>query len=56
MIREGTEGMICDEQGVFRRGRGCINQIFAVRQVCKAFLDLEKKMMIELIGRGYGLC
>ncbi len=45
--------MICDEEGDFRRGRGCIDQIFAVRQVCEkylakgkdefwAFMDLEK--------------
>ncbi len=32
--REDTEGMICDEQGEFRRGRGCVDQIFAVKQVC----------------------
>ena len=52
-VREGTEGSICDEQGGFRRGRGCVDQIFAVRQVCEkylakgkdvfwAFMDLEK--------------
>ncbi len=23
-VREGTEGMICDEQGGFRKGRGCM--------------------------------
>ncbi len=33
-VREGTEGGICDEQGGFRRGRGCLDQIFAVRQAC----------------------
>ncbi len=32
-IREGTGGMICYEQGRFKRGRGCIDQIFVVRQV-----------------------
>ncbi len=52
-VREGTEGMIRDEQAGFRRGRGCVDQIFAVRQVCEkylakgkevfwAFMDLEK--------------
>ncbi len=52
-VREGTEGVIRDEQGGFRRGRGCVDQIFAVRQVCEkylakgkevfwAFMDLEK--------------
>ncbi len=33
-VREGTEGVIYDEQGSFRRGRGCMDQTFAVRQVC----------------------
>ncbi len=23
-VREGTEGVMCDEQGGFRRGRGCL--------------------------------
>jgi len=52
-IREGTDGVICDEQCGFRRGRGCMDQVFALRQVCKkylakrkdvfrAFMDLEK--------------
>ena len=51
--REGTEGEIREEQGGFMRGRGCIDQIFAIRQVCEkhlgkgeevlfAFMDLEK--------------
>ena len=45
--------MIAEVQGGFRRGRGCTDQIFIVRQICEkylgkgkdvyfAFLDLEK--------------
>ena len=45
--------MIAEVQGDFRRGRGCTDQIFIVRQICEnylgkgkdvyfAFLDLEK--------------
>ena len=52
-IRDKTENVIAEVQGGFRRGRGCTDQIFIVRQVCKkyigkdkdvyfAFLDLEK--------------
>ncbi len=37
-VREGTEGVICDKQGDFRRGKGCVDQIFAVRQVCENYL------------------
>ncbi len=52
-VRVGTEGVICDGRDGFRRGRGCVDQIFAVRQMCEiylgkgkdvfwAFMDLEK--------------
>ena len=52
-IRDKTENVIVEVQGGFRRGRGCKDQIFIVRQICKkylgkgkdvyfAFLDLEK--------------
>ena len=45
--------LVMDEQGGFRAGRGCIDQVFAVRQVFEkviekdkvvyaAFVDLEK--------------
>ena len=52
-VSAGTECAIGQEQCVFRQGRGCKNQVFAVRQVCAkylangkdviwAFMDLEK--------------
>ena len=52
-IRDKTEGAISEVQSGFRRGRGCADQIFIVRQLCEkylrkgkdvyfAFLDLEK--------------
>ena len=52
-VRAGTECTIGEEQCEFREGRGCMNQVFAVRQVCEkylangkdvfwAFMDLEK--------------
>lgn len=52
-IRKGTGGSIDDVQGSFRCGRSCVDQIFAVRQLCEktigkgkvvymAFMDLEK--------------
>ena len=33
-IRQGNEGMICDEQGGFRGVRGRVDQIYVMRQVC----------------------
>jgi len=52
-ISGATECAIGEEQCGFRRGRGCVDQVFAVRQVCEkaiekgkevffAFMDLEK--------------
>ena len=52
-VRKGTEVAIGEEQGGFRKGRGCVDQIFVVRQMCEkfsakgkevyvAFMDLEK--------------
>ena len=34
-VRAGTEGVIGKEQSGFRQGRGCMDQVFAVRQVWK---------------------
>ena len=52
-IRDGTEDTLKEEQCGFRRGRGCVDQVFVVRQGCEkylakgkdsywAFMDLEK--------------
>ncbi len=59
-VREGTEGMIRDKQGGFRRGRGCVDEMFAVRQVCEKHLAKCKEvfwafMDLELIGKTCGL-
>ena len=32
-IRKVTEGLIDDEQGGFRAGRGCVGQIFILKQI-----------------------
>ena len=53
LIKTGTECAIGEEQCGFRHGRGCMDQVFAIRQVCErylangkdvfcAFMDLEK--------------
>ena len=55
--------MIAEVQSGFRRGRGCTDQIFIVRQICEkylekgknvyfAFLDLEKAYVLKLYGTG----
>ena len=37
-VRAGTECAIGEEQCEFRQGRGCMNQVFAVMQVCEKYL------------------
>ena len=37
-IRDETENVIAEVQGGFRRGRGCTDQIFIVRQICETYL------------------
>ena len=34
----GTECAIGEEQCRFRQGRGCMDQVFAVRQMCEKYL------------------
>ena len=52
-IRETTERKVGEEQGGFRRGKGCVDQVFALKQINEkytesgkelylAFMDLEK--------------
>ena len=38
LVRAGTECAIGEEQCGFRQGRGCMDQVFAVRQVCEKYL------------------
>ena len=59
-VRAGTECAIGEEQCGFRQGRGCMDQVFTIRQVCqkylangkdvfRAFMDLEKALVFFLI-------
>ncbi len=38
----GTESMVGEEQNGFRKGRGCMDQVFVVRQACKNYLRKGK--------------
>ncbi len=37
-IRSKTESVIGEEQCGFRSGRGCVDQLFAVRQIVEKYL------------------
>ena len=41
-VRAGTECAIGEEQCGFRQGRGCMDQVFVVRQVCEKYLTNGK--------------
>ena len=64
-IRDKTENVIAEVQSGFRRGRGCTDHIFIVRQICEKYLGKGKtcilhfwiwrKCMIELIEMHCGM-
>ena len=41
-ISSETECTIGEEQCGFRRGRGCVDQVFAVRQMCEKAIERGK--------------
>jgi hypothetical protein len=51
-ISDVTESVIGEEQCSFRRGRGCVDQVFAVRQLCEKVIEKNKEVYTYCI---YGL-
>ena len=49
-VRAGTECAIGEEQCGFRQSRGCMDQMFAVSQVCEKYLE-----NLGVYGFGKGL-
>ena len=43
--RAGTECSIGEEQRGFRQGRGCMDQVFAVKKVCEKYLANRKDVL-----------
>ena len=65
-VMAGTECAIGEEQCGFRQGRGCMDEVFAIRQVCEkylangkdvfwTFMDWKRHMM-QFIDRACGRC
>ena len=48
-VRKGTETAIGEEQGGFRKGRGCVDQIFVLRQMCEKFLAKGKEVYVAFM-------
>ena len=53
-VRAGTECVIGEEQCGFRQGRGCMDQVFTVKQVCEKYLA-NGKCILGVYGFGKGL-
>ena len=47
-VKAETECEIGEEQCGFRQGRGCLNHVFAVRQVCEKYLANGKDVFWAL--------
>ncbi len=45
-VQQLTEEKISEEQGGFRKGRGSMNQIFALRMVVEKMSEKRKKHML----------
>ena len=45
-VRSLTEGLIGEEQCGFRSGRGCINQVFVMKQMSEKFIDRSKSLHV----------
>ena len=44
-----SEGSVMDEQGGFRSGRGCLDQIFAVKRMIEKMIEKDKLMFMVFI-------
>ncbi len=63
---EVTEGKVSEEQGGFRKGRGCVDQIFAMKMLVEEYLGKDKSCVqllwilirhtTELTGKLSGVC
>ncbi len=46
----GEKGKVSEEQGGFRRERGCIDQIFAMKRLMEEYLGKDKTLYAPLMG------
>ena len=49
-VRCITEGLIEEEQCEFRRGRGCVDQIFVMRQLSEKFVSEGKSLYVAYMN------
>ena len=48
-IRKATEERVGEEQGGFRRGKGCVDQIFTLKQLNEKYTEAGKELHLAFI-------
>ena len=48
-IRAVTERKVLEEQGAFRKGRSCVEQLFIVKQLGEKIIEKNKRMLIIFV-------
>ena len=48
-VRKGTQATMSEQCG-HKKGRGCVDQIFVVEQLCEKFLAKGKEVYFEFMG------
>ena len=54
-VRRVTGGMIDDEQGEFRAGRGCVDQIFTLKQIGEKARGKKRRLYVGFYRFGKGV-
>ena len=47
-----TEGLIREEHCEFRSGRGCVDQVFVIKQMSEKFVDKNKSLYVSYMDLG----
>ena len=45
-LMEVTEGKVSEDQGGFKKGKGCIDQIFAIKIMGEEYLEKDEKLYV----------
>ena len=48
-VRKVIEGLIDDEQGDLRAGRGCVDQIFTLKQIGKKSREKKRRVYVDFL-------
>ncbi len=48
-MMETTEGKVSEEQGGFRKRRGCIDRVFSIKRLVEEYLRNDKKLYVAFM-------